>query len=113
MLDLFSRSAVRNIKLRQKTISLLPTQNNLSGNLRSEELAVENVIRSLPTVQQPLRRLGGRGGGRPLGLRLRDVGHGLRPQDGGGVETDVFLLSLIQRHFRVINLNEILFKLSF
>ena len=99
MLDLFNRSVVRKIKLRQKTISLPLTENNLSGNLGSEELAVQNVIRSLPPVQQPLRRLGGRGGRRPLGLRLRDVGHGLGPQDGGGVETDVFLLPLIQRDF--------------
>ena len=103
---------MRKIKLRQQTISLEPTENNLSGNLRSEELAVENIIRSLPTVQQPLRRLGGGARGRSLGLRLRDVRHRLGPQDGGGVKADVLLLPLIQRHLRVVNLNEILFKLS-
>ena len=37
------------------------TQNYLSGQLRSEELAVENIVRSLTTVQQPLRRFRGRG----------------------------------------------------
>ena len=79
------------------------TQNNLSGQLWGEELAVENIVRSLATVQQPLRRLGGR-----WVLMTHISCHSLRSEDGGRVETDMLLFPIIKGHLWVINLNGII-----
>ena len=79
----------------------------MSGQLRSEELAVENIVGGLPPVQKSLRGLGGRGVVRVLGLRGH-VPHCLGPEDGGGVETDMLLFPIIKGHLRVINLNGVM-----
>ena len=76
----------------------------MSGQLRREQLAVEDIVRGLAPVQQPLRALGGRGGGVSHAPRLQVAQRG-RAEQRRGVETDVLLLPVIQRYLGVINLN--------
>ena len=76
----------------------------MSGQLRREELAVEDIVRGLAAVQQPLRALGGRGGGVSHAPRLQVAQRG-RAEQRRGVEADMLLLAVIERYLGIINLN--------
>ena len=95
---------------RKSTDSFFITKNNLSCKLWGKKFAIQYVIWCLPAIQQPLGRLGWRGRlllvlMMVLYLGLCHVANCLRPENGGGIKTDMLLLPIIQRYLGIINLN--------